>query len=96
MFFANSLLILAAGLGLASAQPLAKRAVPRTESPAGCVVVRQVDTKSGEHSTINAALTALGTQSTASACIFVYSGTYNERLVIEYKGPLTIYGYTEE
>jgi pectinesterase len=55
--------------------------------------VRKSGTQSGEYSTIAAALTALGSTTTAK-CIFIYSGTYNEQLTINYKGALTIYGYT--
>ena len=82
-------------LGVTSASPLEKRA-SRTSPPSGCKVVRQSGTQSGEYSTFGAALSALGTSSTTSACIFIYSGTYNEQVTIQYKGPLTIYGYTTE
>lgn len=43
---------------------------------------------------MGAALTALGTLSTAAACIFIYTGTYTEQITINYKGALTLYGYT--
>ncbi|KAL1601596.1 hypothetical protein SLS60_006511 [Paraconiothyrium brasiliense] len=94
MKFSNCLTILAA-LGLALASPLEKRA-SRTSPPSGCKVVRGSGTLSGEYSTLGAAITALGTSSTASACIFIYSGTYTEQVVIQYKGPLTVYGYTTD
>lgn len=74
---------------------LVKRA-SRTSPPSGCLTVRSSGTKSGEYSTLSAALSALGTSSTSSACIFIYSGTYNEQVTITYKGPLTIYGYTTD
>jgi pectinesterase len=38
-------------------------------------------------------MTALGS-TTAAKCVFIYSGTYTEQVTINYKGPLTIYGYT--
>jgi pectinesterase len=59
------------------------------------LTVRGSGTKSGEYSTMTAALAALGSGS-ASACIFVYSGTYNEAFKISYAGPLILYGYTAE
>ncbi|CAG8747025.1 11487_t:CDS:2, partial [Acaulospora colombiana] len=65
----------------------------RTSTPSGCLTVRGSGTKSGEYSTVAAALTALGSGTTAQ-CIFIYSGTYTEQLTINYKGALTIYGYT--
>lgn len=89
------LTILVAGLGLSCASPLEKRA-SRTSPPSGCKVVRGSGTQSGEYSSLGAVLTALGTTSAASACIFIYSGTYAEQATIQYKGALTIYGYTTE
>ncbi|KAK6360181.1 hypothetical protein TWF730_006332 [Orbilia blumenaviensis] len=65
-------------------------AVARTSAPSGCLTVG-----SGGYATINAALTALGS-GTATACIFIKPGTYNEQLYIQYKGPLTLYGYTTD
>ncbi|KAF2763412.1 pectinesterase [Pseudovirgaria hyperparasitica] len=72
---------------------LVKRAA-RTSTPSGCLTVRGSNTQSGEYATFGAALSKLGTSSTAAACIFVYSGTYKEQIVVQYKGALTIYGYT--
>ena len=80
---------------IASALPdlrLAKRD-SRTTSPSGCLTVGS----GGTYSTISAALTALGTgSSTSSACIFIYSGTYDstDQVYINYQGALTLYGYT--
>ncbi|KAF2114588.1 carbohydrate esterase family 8 protein [Lophiotrema nucula] len=90
--------ILAVGLALrTSARPvsLSKRA-SRTSTPSGCLTVRATGTKTGEYSTFGAALSALGTTSTAPACIFIYSGTYKEQVTINYKGALTTYGYTTD
>lgn len=67
----------------------------RTSTPSGCLTVRKSGTLSGEYSTIGAALTALGSTTTAK-CIFIYGGTYSEKLTINYKGALTIYGYTTD
>jgi pectinesterase len=67
----------------------------RTSPPSGCLVVRGSGTKSGEYSTLSAAVTALGS-STTDACIFIYNGTYTESIRIDYGGALTLYGYTTE
>ncbi|KAF1999966.1 carbohydrate esterase family 8 protein [Amniculicola lignicola CBS 123094] len=72
------------------------RRATRTTTPSGCKTVRGSGTQSGEFSTLGAALAALGTTSTAAACIFIYAGTYAEQLTINYKGGLTIYGYTTD
>ncbi|PGH06937.1 hypothetical protein AJ79_06410 [Helicocarpus griseus UAMH5409] len=65
----------------------------RTTSPEGCLIVRGSDTGSGEYSKPSEALEALGS-GTEEACIFIYSGTYDDYFRIEYGGPLTFYGYT--
>lgn len=81
---------------VALAAPLLEaRAVSRTSPPSGSLVVRQGSTKQGEYSTISKAISALG-KGTASASIFIYPGTYNEQVTIDYNGPLTLYGYTAE
>ncbi|EIM81521.1 uncharacterized protein STEHIDRAFT_161706 [Stereum hirsutum FP-91666 SS1] len=66
----------------------------RTSPPSGSIVVRQSGTESGQFSTISAAVASLS--GTASASIFVYPGTYTEQVVVDYGGPLTIYGYTTD
>jgi pectinesterase len=86
--------LLYVGEAVAVPAELAKRAA-RTSTPSGCLTVRGSGTKSGEYSTLTAALAALGTTTTAK-CIFIYSGTYNEGVYINYKGPLTLYGYTDK
>lgn len=73
---------------------LAKRTA-RTSTPSGCLTVRGAGTESGEYSTLTAAIAALGSSTTAK-CIFIYGGTYDEGVYINYKGPLTLYGYTDK
>ncbi|KAJ5701294.1 pectinesterase family protein [Penicillium malachiteum] len=65
--------------------------VSRTSPPSGCLSVGS----SGTYSTIGDALYALDSSST-SACIFVYSGTYEEQLTIDFGGTLTLYGETTD
>jgi pectinesterase len=69
-------------------------AVSRTSAPSGCLSVKSGTTTSGWYTTLTAALNSLS--GTGSACIFLYSGTYNEQVTISYSGPLTLYGYTTE
>lgn len=95
MKIAEILVVLVSYFGVASAFPHIKR-TSRTSPPSGCKVVRGAETQSGEYSTFGAAITALGTSSTSAACVFIYSGTYTEQMVIQYKGPLIVYGYTTE
>ncbi|TGO13429.1 hypothetical protein BTUL_0070g00340 [Botrytis tulipae] len=80
-------------VGSINASAVLHKRAGRTSPPSGCLTVRGSGTLSGEYSTVGAALTALGS-STAVACIFIYSGTYNEQLTISYGGNLTVYGYT--
>lgn len=63
----------------------------RTTAPSGCLVVGS----SGTYKTLGAALTELGS-GTSAACIFMQAGTYNEQVTISYKGALTLYGSTAE
>ncbi|GLB41867.1 hypothetical protein LshimejAT787_1004670 [Lyophyllum shimeji] len=65
-----------------------------TNPPAGAKVVRQTGTQSGEYSTVSAAVASLS--GTSSAVIFIYPGTYHEQVLINYGGPLTIYGYSTD
>ncbi|KAK6538624.1 hypothetical protein TWF694_010202 [Orbilia ellipsospora] len=67
----------------------------RTAPPSGALVVRQSGTKSGEYASINAAVAALGTGTTAKT-IFIYQGTFTEHVIVNYTGPLTIQGYTTD
>jgi pectinesterase len=91
----SSLLFSLIATTTAAPAELAKRA-GRTSTPSGCLTVRGSGTKSGEYSTLGAALTQLDTSATTAACIFIYSGTYQEQVTIQYKGALTIYGYATE
>lgn len=95
MLFTKVFALLSA-CSVAFAAPLLEaRGTSRTSPPSGSLVVRQGSTQRGEFSSIGQAVAALGT-STASASIFIYPGTYNEQVTINYKGPLTLYGYTKE
>nr|AKH40276.1 pectin methyl esterase CE8 [Talaromyces purpureogenus] len=82
-----SALSLATGI-IAAPSDLTRR-TSRTSAPSGCLTVGS----GGTYSTIGAALTALGS-STSAACIYVASGTYTEQLTIKYAGTLTLYGET--
>lgn len=73
---------------LAAPSDLTRRTA-RTSAPSGCLTVGS----GGKYSTIGAALTALGS-STSAACIYVAAGTYAEQLTINYAGALTLYGET--
>ncbi|KAI1864108.1 uncharacterized protein JN550_009128 [Neoarthrinium moseri] len=66
----------------------------RTSAPSGCLNVKAGTTTTGWYATLGAAIASLS--GSKSACIFMYSGTYNEQLRIDYAGPLTIYGYTTD
>lgn len=68
----------------------------RTSAPSGCLSVKTDATGTGEYATLSSALASLDSDSSASACIFMYSGTYEEQVSIDYGGPLTLYGYTTD
>ncbi|KAE9364128.1 carbohydrate esterase family 8 protein [Stipitochalara longipes BDJ] len=65
----------------------------RTANPGGCLEVQGTSPSSSQYSTLGAAVTALGS-GTTSKCIFIWPGTYTERVTIQYGGALTIYGYS--
>jgi pectinesterase len=69
----------------------ARNGIFRTSPPSHCQVVGS----SATHKTISSALRVLG-NSSAPACIFINSGTYDEQFTINYNGPLTIYGSTPD
>jgi pectinesterase len=94
LVYTAAISLLCVTVAAATPTKLVKRTA-RTSPPSGCLTVRGSGTLSGEYSTLTAALAALGTTTTAK-CIFMYSGTYTEGVTINYKGALTIYGYTEE
>jgi pectinesterase len=86
MFRFLSLLLLAATALAAS----------RTSPPAGCLVVSKSAT-SGQYKTVQAAVDASSTSSTAAQCIFINQGAYNEQVYVPArKAALTIYGYTTD
>ncbi|KAF5558727.1 pectinesterase precursor [Fusarium phyllophilum] len=63
----------------------------RTVAPANCIVVKS----SGEFTSLQAAVNSIGS-STTPTCIFLNPGTYNERVEIKVKAPLTLYGSTTD
>jgi len=68
-------------------------AASRTSAPSGALTVGS----SGKYSTISEAVDALDTSTSSSQSIFIEAGTYSEQVYIKaLKGPLTIYGYTED
>ncbi|PAV22412.1 carbohydrate esterase family 8 [Pyrrhoderma noxium] len=69
-------------------------AASRTSPPSGAIVVNPSTTTSGQFKTLSSAIASLDDTSTKS--IFIYPGTYNEQVLIDRSGPLTIYGYTED
>ena len=70
---------------------LAKRE-SRTTAPAGCITVGS----EGNYTTIASALETFDADSTDAACVFIEPGTYEEQIVVEYGGPMTFYGSTED
>ncbi|KAJ6582995.1 pectinesterase [Mycena vulgaris] len=75
-----------------------------TTPPSGAIIVRKGTTTSGEFATLTAALNSLPNDSSARS-IFIFPGTYAERVNIVRSGPLTafnylpnipIYGYTTD
>jgi hypothetical protein len=65
----------------------------RTSNPGGCLEVQVNNPSSTQYSTLSSAVAALGS-GTTSKCIFMWPGTYNERVNIQYGGALNIYGYS--
>ncbi|GLI80828.1 hypothetical protein PoHVEF18_009187 [Penicillium ochrochloron] len=89
MYLTTLLSALSLATGIIAAPSDLTRRTSRTSAPSGCLTVGS----GGTYSTIGAALTALGS-STSAACIYVASGTYTEQLTIKYAGTLTLYGET--
>ncbi|KAK0186324.1 pectin lyase fold/virulence factor [Armillaria mellea] len=87
------LLILFAACSV-DATPTVKRD-SRTSAPSGAVVVRGSGTKSGEYSTIQAAVDSLPDDGTEQV-IFIYAGTYSEQVYIDRDGQTTIMGQTSD
>ncbi|KAK0629036.1 family 8 carbohydrate esterase [Bombardia bombarda] len=66
----------------------------RTSPPSGCLSVAN---SGGQYTTIQAAVNALSTTSTAAQCIFIGAGTYTEQVLVPARSAkLTIYGYTAD
>ncbi|KAF5372633.1 hypothetical protein D9758_005123 [Tetrapyrgos nigripes] len=70
-------------------------AASRTSPPSGAVVVRAGTTASGEFKSVQSAVNSLPNDGSARS-IFIYPGTYTEKVYITRSGPLTIYGYTTD
>ncbi|KAF9269414.1 pectinesterase [Marasmius fiardii PR-910] len=70
-------------------------AASRTSPPSGAVVVRAGTTTSGEFASVQAAVDLLPTDGSTRS-IFIYPGTYTEKVYITRNGALTIYGYTTD
>ncbi|KAF7595567.1 hypothetical protein BBP40_005602 [Aspergillus hancockii] len=75
---------------LSCASPLRRRTT-RTSAPSGCLTVGP----SGNYSSVGDAIRELAS-STGDACIYIAAGTYEEQLVVDYAGRLTIYGETTD
>ncbi|KAI0066174.1 pectin lyase-like protein [Artomyces pyxidatus] len=65
----------------------------RTVPPDGAIVVRANTTTSGEFPSLIEAVGALPADSSTQV-IFIYPGRYVGQVLIQRKGPVTIYGYT--
>lgn len=62
-----------------------------TKNPGGCLEVQGTNPTSSQYKSLTLAVAALtGT----NKCIFIWPGTYSERVTIQFTGGLTIYGYT--
>ncbi|KAI8629231.1 carbohydrate esterase family 8 protein [Xylariaceae sp. FL1651] len=69
-------------------------AVSRTSPPSGCLHVAK---SGGTYSSVQAAINALSTTSTAAQCVFINQGTFTEQVLIPARSAqLTIYGYTTD
>ncbi|KAL5534207.1 hypothetical protein ACEPAG_669 [Sanghuangporus baumii] len=71
------------------------QAASRTSPPSGAVIVDSSSTGSGQYKTIASAIAALPGDG-SSQSIFIYPGTYNEQLLIDRSGSVTLYGYTTD
>ncbi|CZR44618.1 uncharacterized protein FPRO_14371 [Fusarium proliferatum ET1] len=67
----------------------------RTVAPANCIVVRPSGASASEFTSLQAAVNSIGSP-TKPTCIFLNSGTYNERVEVKVKAPLTLYGVTAD
>jgi pectinesterase len=88
----SSLTLLLSLAASALAAPLEARTA-RSSPPSGCLAVGS----SAKYKTVQSAVNALSTSSTSAQCIFIYSGTYQEQVLIpQLKSALTIYGQTTD
>lgn len=95
-FLVNWALLFSQGSYLTEAASLPSRADNgRTVAPANCIVVKTSGAGAGEFTSLQAAVNSIGS-STNPVCIFLNPGTYNERVDIKVKAPLTLYGSTVE
>ncbi|KAJ7050793.1 carbohydrate esterase family 8 protein [Mycena amicta] len=78
----------------ANASALIEKRASRTTPPAGAVVVRATGATSGQFTTIQAAVNSLDDASTQ--VIFIFPGTYHEKVSIARTGKLTIFGSTTD
>ncbi|KAK7543879.1 pectinesterase-like protein [Phyllosticta citricarpa] len=77
---------------LAAASALVGSALALTSPPSGALTVGS----EGKYSTIQEAVDALDTSSSSDQTIFIYSGKYEEQVVVpELSGSLTVYGYSD-
>jgi pectinesterase len=63
----------------------------RTVAPANWIVVKPSGASASEFTSLQAAVNSIGS-ATKPTCIFLDSGTFNERVEIKVKVPLTLYG----
>ncbi|KAL5518910.1 hypothetical protein ACEPAH_593 [Sanghuangporus vaninii] len=70
-------------------------AASRISPPDGAIVVNPTTTTSGQFKTLASAVSSLPNDSSFQS-IFVFPGTYQEQVLIDRSGPVTIYGYTTD
>lgn len=92
MFSSLTLVLPLVASAVAAPGTLVSRA-GRTSAPSGCLSVGPSST----FKTVQAAVNALSTTSTAEQCIFIAAGTYKEQVSVQQlKSPLIIYGQTSD
>ena len=67
----------------------AARAASRTSPPTGAVIVQQDTTTPGEFANLSSAVAFLPNDG-SSQTIFIYPGTYEEQVLVDRSGPLTV------
>ncbi|KIP05701.1 carbohydrate esterase family 8 protein [Phlebiopsis gigantea 11061_1 CR5-6] len=68
-------------------------ALSRTTPPTGSIVVNPSATTSGQFKTLSSAIASLPNDG-SDQTIFMYPGTYEEQVLIDRNGAVTLYGYT--